>query len=342
MFMKLANRLHQAAPSVAKEPTGESVLSAQRSPDGYQANLSAFAPAGKGVREGKRRRRRRQVIAYFYVLPAIVLVVGMFWYSIIMTAEVSFTNSSGLAGSKFVGFSNYSAMFHDSALSTNVTNTLIWAVAMVILPVGIGLAAAIMVHGKRGGALFKTVFYLPYAIGFVTTGVIWSFLFGTNGLSGLFGAMGLHGLASVQWLNDVPLNTYSMIIASTWQTMGVDLLLFLVGLDTIDPMVIEAASIDGASGWRMFRRITFPLLTPMTRVIMAISIVNALQAFNLIWVMTQGGPYGSSSTFAIWTYQESFELFKMGYGAAIAVVLTLFVLIVSIGYLRRSLKEVTA
>ena len=99
---------------------------------------------------------------------------------------------------------------------------------------------------------------------------------------------------------------------------------------------------DGASGWRMFRSMTLPLLTPMTRVIIAISIVNALQAFNLIWVMTQGGPYGSSSTFAVWMYTESFELFKMGYGAAIAAILTIFVLVVSVGYLRRSLREVTA
>lgn len=293
-------------------------------------------------RKGRRSRRRRKAAAYLYVIPAVVLVVGMFWYSIVVTVQISFTDSSGLGTSHFVGWSNYSAMLHDTALATNVENTLIWAVAMVVLPVGIGLVAAMMVRRRRGGSLFQTVFYLPYAIGFVTTGVIWSFLFSNSGLAQLFGALGFHQLSQVQWLNDVPLNTYSMIIASTWQTMGVDMLLFLVGLDTIEPAVLEAASLDGASGWRMFRHMTFPLLTPMTRVIIAISIVNALQAFNIIWVMTQGGPYGSSSTFAVWTYQESFQLYKMGYGAAIAVVLAIFVIVVSFGYLRRSLKEVTA
>ena len=332
VFSKVVHRVHRAVPQVMKEPAAGSAPSAGRSTDSHE----------RAVRDGRRRRRRRHLSAYCYVVPAVILVVGMFWYSIIVTVEISFTNSNGLSSPKFVGFANYSAILHDSALSTNVANTLIWAVAMVLLPAGIGLVAAIMVHGKRGGDLFRSVFYVPYAIGFVTTGVIWSFLFGNNGLSELFGALGLHSLASVQWLNEVPLNTYSMIIASTWQTMGVDMLLFLVGLGTIDRAVIEAASLDGASGWRMFRHMTFPLLTPMTRVIVAISIVNALQAFNIIWVMTQGGPYGSSSTFAVWTYQESFELFKMGYGAAISVVLTLFVLIVSFGYLRRSLKEATA
>jgi ABC-type sugar transport system permease subunit len=267
-------------------------------------------------------------------------VMGMFWYSIVVTVWLSFTNSNGLSSSQFIGLANYRAILHDPSLSTNVYNTLIWAAAMIVLPVGIGLTAAVLLRKRRGRTIFQTVFYLPYAIGFVTTGVIWSFLFGTSGFSALFQGLGLHALANVQWLNDVPLNTYSMIIASTWQIVGVDMLLFFVGLDTIDPQITEAASLDGAAGWRLFRHITLPMLTPMTRVIVAISIVNALQAFNLIWVMTQGGPYGSSSTFAVWTYQQSFQYFKMGYGAAIAVVLTIFVLLASIGYLRRSLREV--
>jgi multiple sugar transport system permease protein len=286
------------------------------------------------------RQRRRKPSFYLFVVPALVMVLGMFWYSIVVTVWLSFTNSNGLSSSQFIGLANYRAILHDPSLSTNVYNTLLWAAAMIVLPVGIGLTAAVLLKKRRGRTIFQTVFYLPYAIGFVTTGVIWSFLFGTSGFSALFQGLGLHSLANVQWLNDVPLNTYSMIIASTWQIVGVDMLLFFVGLDTIDPQITEAASLDGAAGWRLFRHITLPMLTPMTRVIVAISIVNALQAFNLIWVMTQGGPYGSSSTFAVWTYQQSFQYFKMGYGAAIAVVLTIFVLLASIGYLRRSLREV--
>ena len=265
----------------------------------------------------------------------------MFWYSIVVTVWLSFTNSNGLTSAQFVGLANYRALLVPTRrLSTNIYNTLIWAVAMIVLPVTLGLVAAVMPKKRKGRAVFQTVFDLPYAIGFVTTGVIWSFLFGNSGFSALFGALGLHSLANVQWLNDVPLNTYSMIIASTWQVVGVDMFLFFVGLDTIDPQIIEAAGLDGAVGWQPLRDITLPTLAPMTRVIVAISIVNALQAFNLIWVMTQGGPYGSSSTFAVWTYQQSFQFFKMGYGAAIAVVLTVFVLLASMSYLRQSLREV--
>ena len=297
-------------------------------------------PVARDFRAGARRRRRRKASAYLFVLPALVIVVGMFGYSVVVTVLTSFTNSNGLTASQYVGFTNYSAMVHDPALSTNVYNTLIWAVAMVVLPVGLGLVAALALRRRRGRSIFTSVFYLPYAIGFVTTGIIWSFLFGTSGVNVLFQDLGLHWLAQRQWLNSVPLNTYSMIIASTWQIAGVDMLLFFVGLDTMDKEITEAAGLDGAHGWSMFRHITMPSLTPMTRVIIAISIVNALQAFNLIWVMTQGGPYGSSSTFAVWTYQQSFQYFKQGYGAAIAVVLAIFVLLASVGYLRRSLREV--
>ena len=250
--------------------TGKATTTEPRAVDGGPRSILSA-----GFREGVRLKRRRRLSGYLYVVPALVLVVGMFWYSAVVTIQLSFTNSSGLGAAKYVGLSNYRAMLSDSQLSTNVYNTLIWAVAMVVLPVSIGLGAAIMVRSRRGGSVFQTVFYLPYAIGFVTTGVIWSFLFSSNGFSTLFQALGLHSLASVQWLNDVPLNTYSMITASTWQTMGVDMLLFLVGLDTIDRSVVEAAKIDGASGWRMFTNMTVPLLTPMTRVIIAISIVNA-------------------------------------------------------------------
>ncbi len=297
-------------------------------------------PLAREVRAGARRRRHRKASAYLFVLPALAIVVGMFGYSVVVTVLTSFTNSNGLTASQYVGFANYRAMLQDSALSTNVYNTLIWAVAMVVLPVGLGLVAALALRRRRAKGLFQSVFYLPYAIGFVTTGIIWSFLFGTSGINVLFQDLGLHWLAQRQWLNSVPLNTYSMIIASTWQIAGVDMLLFFVGLDTMDKEIVEAAGLDGAHGWSMFRHITMPSLTPMTRVIIAISIVNALQAFNLIWVMTQGGPYGSSSTFAVWTYQQSFQYFKQGYGAAIAVVLAIFVLLASLGYLRRSLREV--
>lgn len=275
---------------------------------------------------------------YLYLLPAVALVVGLFLYSVGFTLAMSFTRWNGLSAPQFVGLSNYFRIFQDPAFMTSLTNTVIWVVAMLVLPVGIALAAAVFLQNLRGQGVFKNIFYLPYALSATTTGVIWSFLLSGTGLPTLFAALGWHALSQVNWLDTPPLNTYAMIIASTWQAMGTNMLLFLVGLQQLDRGVVEAAALDGASGMRMFRHITFPLLQPITTVIVAITLVVSFQTFNIIWVMTEGGPYGSSQTLAVLMYRDSFDFFRMGYGAAIAVLLAIVVLVLSGGYIRRNFQ----
>jgi multiple sugar transport system permease protein len=227
-------------------------------------------------------------------------------------------------------------MTHDPAFQVSLANTFIWVLGMLILPVGLALGAAVLLQDLPGQVVFKNVFYLPYAVGLTSIGVMWTFLLSNNGFSAVFAAIGLNSLAQINWLTTPPLNTYAMIVAATWQGMGTNMMLFLVGLNNLDRASIEAARLDGAGGFRLFRYITFPLLRPVTTVIIAMTLVNSLQAFNLIWVMTQGGPYGSSSTLAVWMYNQSFLLYRMGYGSSIAVILTIIVLAASIFYLRQS------
>jgi multiple sugar transport system permease protein len=301
--------------------------------------MEATTPARPIVHRPGRSRWpiwRQRILPFVFVLPAVILVVGMFWYSVIFTVIMSFTNWGGLTEPQFVGLANYIHMTQDPAFKVSLLNTLIWVIGMVILPVGLALAAAILLQDLRGQIIFKNIFYLPYAVGLTSIGVMWTFLLSNNGFSALFAALGLNGLASIRWLTTPPLNTYAMIVAATWQGMGTNMLLFLVGLNGLDRSAIEAARLDGAGGFRLFRYITFPLLRPVTTVIIAMTLVNSLQAFNLIWVMTQGGPYGSSSTLAVWMYNQSFLLYRMGYGSAIAVVLTIIVLGASVFYLRQS------
>jgi ABC-type sugar transport system permease subunit len=151
-------------------------------------------------------------------------------------------------------------------------------------------------------------------------------------------SVGLESL-STSWLLRPPVNTYAMIVASTWQGVGVSVLLFLIGLQVIPKDPIEAARLDGAEGWRLFKDITFPLLRPMTIVVVGISLVNSLKTFDIIWIMTQGGPYRSSETLAVTMYRQTFVLFEHGYGAAISVVLSVIVLIASLLYLTRTLRS---
>jgi ABC-type sugar transport system permease subunit len=283
-----------------------------------------------------RRRWGRTIVSFTFLVPALVLVVGLFWYSIVMTVVTSLTDSQGLTPPHFIGMKNYVDLFHDPTFGTSLLNTFIWVAGMVILPVGIGLAAAVLLQNLRGQTIFKNVFYLPYAIGLTSTGVIWSLLLSNGGLPTMLAALGLKQFAQYSFLNAVPMNTYAMILVATWQGMGTNMLLFLIGLNGLDRSALEAARLDGANGLKLFLHVTFPLLRPVTMIILSITLVNSLQTFNLIWVMTQGGPYDSSSTLATWMYKETFALFHVGYGSAIAVILLVIVLLASFFQLRKS------
>ena len=142
-----------------------------------------------------------------------------------------------------------------------------------------------------------------------------------------------------KWLYQPPWNNYAMITAYTWQTMGTNMILFLVGLQNIPHEPIEASQIDGATGWQTYRYVTWPLLQPIATVVILMALINSFKVFDIIWVMTQGGPFRSSETLAVTMYRESFTMFQMGYGAAIAVVLTIFELFLSWIYLRKTFQR---
>lgn len=130
-----------------------------------------------------------------------------------------------------------------------------------------------------------------------------------------------------------------MVIATTWQAVGVNILLFVVGLQSIPPGPIEAARLDGASGWKLFRHVIWPLLAPLTTVVVGLAIVASLKTFDIVWVMTQGGPGRSSETLAVTMYRETFVAQKYGYGSAVAVVICVIAVVASLLYLRRQLRR---
>jgi multiple sugar transport system permease protein len=150
--------------------------------------------------------------------------------------------------------------------------------------------------------------------------------------------VGLGGLAR-SWLIIPPWNTIVMLIAFTWQTTGTNMILFLVGLQSIPTDPIEAAKLDGANAFQTFRHITLPLLKPITTVVITLAVVNSFKVFDLIWVMTQGGPYRSSETLAVTMYRESFVQFRLGFGASIASLLSMIVILFSVVYLRSIFRQ---
>lgn len=287
----------------------------------------------------RRRDLRRDLQAWLFISPAVLLVAVLLYAPFLWTAFLSFTKYDGLGDPKWTGLSNYTRFFQDEVLWVTVTNTLLWVVGTIILPVGLGLFVATVTYRSRWGSVLRLPFLIPYAISGAGVAVVWGFILQPHGaLNDVLSWLHLPGGHSSLLLYR-PENTIVMIVAATWQGVGVNALLFLVGLQSIPNEPIEAARLDGASGWTMFRYIIWPLLRPLTAVVVGLAIVASLKTFDIVWVLTQGGPGRSSETLAVTMYRDTFVANEYGLGSAVAVLLTIIAGFASITYLRTQLAS---
>ncbi len=283
--------------------------------------------------------KHHQTLSYLLILPAFALVVGLLLLPMAQNLYYSFFQWDGISKEIFVGLKNYLSFFADTNFVRSFLNTLVWVVATLAFPVLGGLIIANFLRGLRLGNLFKSIFFIPLTISFVATGAIWSNMFSRdlgvlNGLIALFIPK-----FKLSWLTSVPLNTVAMLFAWVWQQLGTSMVLFLAGLSTIPRDPVEASILDGASKWQTFRHVTFPMLQPVTTVVITMAMVNSFKTFDIIYVMTRGGPYRSSETLAITMFRETFTMFNMGYGAAISVLLSILVILVSVFYIKNMWKK---
>ncbi|MEO3795358.1 sugar ABC transporter permease [Nonomuraea sp. B10E15] len=268
-----------------------------------------------------------------YVAPAALLVAGLLYAPFVWTAYLSLTRYDGLEPPAWIGLRNFAKLFDDPALLTSTRNTLIWVVGTMVLPVGLGLLVAVLSYDLRGGAWYRLPFMLPYALSGAGLAMVWSPILSHGGIANLM--LGV----DTAFLQDAPANTVAMLLVWTWQQLGVNTLLFVVGLQSIPKEPIEAARLDGASGWRLFRHVIWPLMRPLTAVVVGLALVAGLKTFDIVWVLTQGGPGRNSETLAVTMYKETFVASDYGYGSAVAVMLTVVTGLASYLYLKR---QVTA
>lgn len=274
-----------------------------------------------------------------FASPAVLLVVGLLYAPFVWTAYLSFTSYDGLNPPQWTGLANYIGFFRDGILWVTVSNTLMWVAGTILLPVGLGLFVATVTYRSRWGTLLRLPFLIPYAVSGAGVAVVWGFVLQPHGaLNEVLAFLHLPG-GHASLLANRPVNTVVMIVASTWQQVGVNALLFLVGLQSIPEAPLEAARLDGADGWRLFRYITWPLLRPLTAVVVGLAIVASLKTFDVVWVLTQGGPGRSSETLAVTMYRDTFVANEYGTGSTVAVVLTVIAGIASVLYLRGQLSS---
>ncbi|WP_049570671.1 carbohydrate ABC transporter permease [Streptomyces sp. SBT349] len=287
---------------------------------------------------GRNRALGGPLAGVTWVLPALALVGVLLVYPFFRSVYGSLFEDNGFT-SHYVGLDNYARLADDPIFSRSILNTLMWVAGTLLLPVLLGLLLAVATHRLRLGGVAQLVIVLPYAISGAATAVLWNFMLTSDGaVNQALRAVGLDGLTHA-WLLEWPHNTVAMIVASTWQGTGLNVVLFAIGLRAIPRETVEAAELDGASGWRMFRWITLPQLRAVTVVVVGMAIVNSLKAFDLIWILTKGGPSRSSETLALTMYRETFRLFHVGYGSAIALVLSVIVVASSWLYLRRQMPN---
>jgi len=257
------------------------------------------------------------------------------------TFYLSLTDWNGLTTPSFIGLENFERLFRDKVFILSLINNLKWLLAFTTIPVVLGLGLAMALNQAiPGEKIFKMSFYMPMVLATVVSGLIWGWLYHPR--SGLINFI-LETTHIVDkgpgWLSDRDIVLWSIIIVGIWRQVGYVMVLYLAGLKSISPQLIEAAHMDGASYWRTFWSVILPLLTPVTTIVMVISVIDSLRAFDLVSIMTRGGPANASSVLANFMYIESFNNYKMGYGAAIAVVMLFLSLAFILVYLWRVMRD---
>ena len=290
-----------------------------------------------------RRRSLYHLTPYLFV--AFPLLIYLVWVigPMLYTFYLSLTDWDGVSKMSFVRLENYARLFRDRVFYTAFFNNIKWIGSFITVPIVAGLTLAMALNSSVPGAkVFKAVFFFPMVLSFVVMGLIWSWMYQPDSgiINSVLRLFGLEGLTR-GWLSDSKLVIWSIIFTGIWRQVGYVMLLYLAGLQSVNIDLVDASKVDGAGAWQSFRHVIIPQLAPITVVVVVISIIDSLRAFDLVYVMTRGGPFNSSQVLATFMYNEAFWNYRMGYGASISVVLFMISLLFIFIYLVRIFKTET-
>ncbi len=282
----------------------------------------------------------------FLIGPLIIYLVWII-APMFYTFYLSLTDWDGISPEiTYVGLKNFESLFGSlgkripSAFQYSLVNNLRWLLVFITVPVAIGLFLAMLLNRDiRGDRVFKVGIFLPQVLSFAVVALIWAWVY--NPRDGLINSF----LFSVGvedppgWLADKDLAIWCIIIAASWRQIGYIMILYVAGLKNIDPTILDASTVDGANGWQTFRFVVFPMLAPITTIVIIISVIDSLRAFDLVQIMTRGGPANSTSVLANLMYIQAFNNYKMGEGAATAVILFAISFVFIVIYLWRVMRD---
>ena len=300
------------------------------------------APAVDSTVVRRRRRKYGGLSAWLFALPALAVYLIFLVYPALSSLWFSFTDWDGLSPTyNVVGLENYLAMPSDAVLPQALLNTLICSVDTTYVPVVIGLALAMLLNGKvRGKPVIRLIFYTPCVLPLVAIASIWGWLYNPQygAINSFLRLIGLGSLAQ-PWLGQDSTALAAVMVPAVWLRVGFPMLLYLAALQGINTDMYEAATVDGATKSQQFWHITMPSLRPAHYIVIALSLIDSFKVFDLIYAMTYGGPGTATQVMGTWMYFNVFQYYQAGYGTAIAVVITVVAIIVSIPYVRSQVKE---
>lgn len=289
------------------------------------ASTSIARLAGTKQRSAARVRPERWVTIILFLLPAAILYTGLVIYPVIQAAHHGFYKWNGLGPlTNFVGLDNYVRILSDEIFQQAVWHNLVFIGLSLVTQLPLALFCALLVgRGLRGRAFFRMVYFLPFVLSEVVTGLIWSFIYHPRaGLLNWLLSLIVPTWDPPSWLGTPNFLVLAAIfVVITWKYFGYHMILYVAGLQNIPHEIEEAAQIDGASGWQVIRYIILPLLAPTIRLTIYFAVLGSIQLFDLVWVMTQGGPANASNTMATYMYQFGFIRTQLGYGSSIAVIM---------------------
>ncbi|WP_308257969.1 carbohydrate ABC transporter permease [Pseudonocardia lacus] len=291
---------------------------------------------------GRSSARRRGEIALF-LGPALLLYATFVIVPMVLAGYYSLFNWNGLGPlDQFIGIDNYTRAAGDPVFRAAVGHNALIVVLSVVVQLPLALALALLLNRRlRGRAILRMVLFAPYVLAEVVTAVAWQLILQPSGpLNTLLENMGLESWAQL-WLADRDLVIYSLFIVITWKYLGFGIVLFLAGLQGVPNELLEAATVDGASAWHRTRYVVLPLLGPTIRIWIFLSVIGALQLFDLVWIMTKGGPSNASVTMATFLIDRGFERSQIGYGSAAAVLLFIISFVFALLYQRYVMRRDT-
>jgi len=281
----------------------------------------------------RQRWRKRLTIAVF-LAPALALYIVFLIVPIVQSLRYSVYAWNGLGDlTDFVGFGNYREAFGDPSFRQAMGHNAILVVLSIALQLPLALAVALLLNRPlRGRSLLRLIFFVPYVLSEAITAVIFLQILQPDGLvDEVLRSVGLGGLVQL-WLADLGLVFYTLFVVITWKYIGFSILLFLAGLQGVPPELHEAAAIDGAKSWQQLRYVTIPQLGPTIRIAAFLAIIGSIQLFDIVWIMTLGGPAGASSTMATYMIDQGARSYRIGYATAVAVILFGICFVVSFLY----------